>query len=182
MQSASAAAMAFVCTHVRQALQHVAAMGACSPYLAAARETRPCHTVFTVAAYANRQAERGTAAAHFGHARTWVGHGPRRTRGVRRGGAVGYSSRARVGRWRWAAGPAGPPGEAVSGGPMRRRVAVSRQGKGDLAPPKRPSLARPGSRCAGTSNRRPPPSKRSTRRPRRSSNDTTDLRSDEHRE
>jgi len=36
----------FVCMHVRQALQQVAAIGACSPYFAAAEVIRPCHSVF----------------------------------------------------------------------------------------------------------------------------------------
>jgi hypothetical protein len=36
----------FVCTQVRQALQHVAAIGACSPYFVAALVIRPCHSAF----------------------------------------------------------------------------------------------------------------------------------------
>jgi len=37
----------FVVVHVRQALQHTAAIEACSPYFPAACTSRPCHTVFT---------------------------------------------------------------------------------------------------------------------------------------
>jgi hypothetical protein len=36
-----------VVTHVRHALQHTAAIGACSPYFAAVSAMRPCQTVFT---------------------------------------------------------------------------------------------------------------------------------------
>ena len=36
----------FVVAHVRQALQHTAAIGACSPYLPAACTIRPCQTAF----------------------------------------------------------------------------------------------------------------------------------------
>jgi hypothetical protein len=42
---ASAAMRRFVCTHVRQALQHVVAVGAISPYLLAAWTRRPFQTV-----------------------------------------------------------------------------------------------------------------------------------------
>ena len=42
-------AIAFVWTQARQALQQTAAIGACSPYLAVARVTRPCQTVFIAA-------------------------------------------------------------------------------------------------------------------------------------
>jgi len=45
--AASTAATMFVCTQVRHALQHVVAIGACSPYLAAASVTRSCQIVFT---------------------------------------------------------------------------------------------------------------------------------------
>jgi hypothetical protein len=37
----------FVWTHVRQALQQAVAIGACSPYFAAACATRPVQMVFT---------------------------------------------------------------------------------------------------------------------------------------
>ena len=37
----------FVCTHVRQALQHVVAIGACSPYLAATCDTRIVATAYS---------------------------------------------------------------------------------------------------------------------------------------
>ena len=37
----------FVVAQVRQALQHTAAIGACSPYFPAAWAMRPCQTVFT---------------------------------------------------------------------------------------------------------------------------------------
>ncbi len=47
--AASAPAIAFVWTQARQALQQTAAIGACSPYLAVARVTRPCQTVFIAA-------------------------------------------------------------------------------------------------------------------------------------
>ena len=45
--SASTAAIAFVCTHARQALQQVAAIGACSPYFALAWVSRPFQVAFT---------------------------------------------------------------------------------------------------------------------------------------
>jgi hypothetical protein len=47
--AARPSAMRFVWTQVRQALQHVAAMGAFSPYFAAAWESLPVANVFTVA-------------------------------------------------------------------------------------------------------------------------------------
>jgi len=40
----------FVLTHVRQALQQTAAIGACSPYFALTWATRPVQIVFTDAA------------------------------------------------------------------------------------------------------------------------------------
>jgi hypothetical protein len=42
----------FVVTHVRQALQQTAAIGAFSPYLALACAIRPVQIVFTLGAYA----------------------------------------------------------------------------------------------------------------------------------
>jgi hypothetical protein len=41
-------AIRFVWTQVRQALQQTAAVGACSPYFAAAWAARPAQIVFTV--------------------------------------------------------------------------------------------------------------------------------------
>jgi hypothetical protein len=41
----------FVVAHVRQALQHVAAIGACSPYFAAVCFSFPIQTVFTDTTY-----------------------------------------------------------------------------------------------------------------------------------
>lgn len=46
ISAANTAAIKFVCTQARHALQQVAAMGACSPYLAVACVTRPVQTVF----------------------------------------------------------------------------------------------------------------------------------------
>jgi hypothetical protein len=43
----SARPIRFVWTHVRQALQQTAAVGACSPYFAVACTTLPVQTVFT---------------------------------------------------------------------------------------------------------------------------------------
>ena len=44
--AANPSAMMLVVAHVRQALQHTAAIGAWSPYFAATWVIRPCHTVF----------------------------------------------------------------------------------------------------------------------------------------
>jgi hypothetical protein len=44
---ADASATTFVVTHVRQALQQTAAMGAWSPYLATVSAARPCQICFT---------------------------------------------------------------------------------------------------------------------------------------
>jgi hypothetical protein len=46
--AATVIAIKFVCTHVRHALQQTAAVGACSPYFAAASAARPAQIVFTV--------------------------------------------------------------------------------------------------------------------------------------
>jgi hypothetical protein len=48
--------MTFVVTHVRQALQQTVAIGACSPYLAAARPMRPEAISFMPTWYAGRPA------------------------------------------------------------------------------------------------------------------------------
>ena len=45
--------MTFVVTHVRHALQHAVATGACSPYFAAARAARPTQICFTVQSVAS---------------------------------------------------------------------------------------------------------------------------------
>lgn len=67
--TARAPAIRFVWTQVRQALQHVAAIGAFSPYLAAAWLMRPCHSVFTLEAYLGRgQRIRRDANPRVGHA------------------------------------------------------------------------------------------------------------------
>lgn len=50
--SPSASAIRFVCTQVRQALQQVAAIGACSPYFAAASLSRPVEIIFIGPVYA----------------------------------------------------------------------------------------------------------------------------------
>jgi hypothetical protein len=63
-------------------------------------------------------------------ARSGVEHGPRPTAGVGRCSPEGYCRRA-LGALRWAAGPAGPPGDfGVSGGPVRRRFAAPVRGEG----------------------------------------------------
>jgi hypothetical protein len=55
MIAASPTLTMFVWTQVRQALQHVVAIGALSPYLAAASVRRPVQMVFTAVSYAGRR-------------------------------------------------------------------------------------------------------------------------------